>query len=113
MLKQHIAVDAFVQCARVKGIEKTLFGKIEDTGNIILKDLQQYLNLVCGMFSISPIGDSAAKEPMEIVNKFSTGFHVCLYVPLGAEIEVTSLSHIWKMCLSVWTEMLQEPYAAG
>ena len=56
-VKQHLPVDAFVRCSRQKGPEKTLFLHVEDSGNIVMADLQRYLELVCSFFRVSPVGD--------------------------------------------------------
>ena len=45
-----------MQCARQKGTDKTLFIKLEDSGNIVYRDLQYYLNLVCALFTLCPVG---------------------------------------------------------
>ena len=55
---------AFVHCARHKGPEKTLFHHISDSGNIVLGDLQQYIEVVCAFFEVSPVGSQCAFRRM-------------------------------------------------
>ena len=55
MIKVHLPASAFVECA-CGGEQSSLFHKVADVRNIKKSDLEEYLELVCKMFELSPEG---------------------------------------------------------
>ena len=46
-----------MKCAREKkALRKTLFHSISDCSNIVVSDLERYLDLICGIYALQPTG---------------------------------------------------------
>ena len=56
ILNTRLSQSAFVDCATAKRPQNTLFLELNDPQNIVLDDLENYLDLVKGLFEHTPTG---------------------------------------------------------
>ena len=112
VVKLHLPVDSFVECANAKQPDNTLFPDVSSF-TIGYPDLETYLPLILGFFQVSNEGTLVCgrnKDHEETCFDFSHHIVVSCFIH---DAKGNSLATTSKMCSTQWTRKTVSIWARG